>query len=189
MGKCQPPKKRLHREFIYLDDESIINSLSAFEAGKVDEIIEKTSDATDKGLGGEIGAGPAKLRGGHKKQAELQEELVRKRTRFSSFEAWHQTMSAEDAFGRFDAWDMGVRNALNSGDTLEFDAKIELAPLHMLLASFIAFAQSAGTAGSVFEKKGQPFNETRRIARMMEGWMEGPDGKPSLMVNLRPTSA
>lgn len=186
MGSYKPPKKRLHREFVYLDDDSIINSLSAFEAGKVDEIIEKTTEASDRGVGGELGAGPAKIKGGRKRQAELQEELVRRRTRFSSFDAWFQTMTTEEAFGRFDEWDLGVRDALSAGDTLEFSARIELAPLHMLFASFIAFAKSAGTAGSVFEKKGQDFSETRRIARMMESWMEGPDGRPSLMVNLRP---
>jgi hypothetical protein len=188
MGKYNAPKKRLHREFIYLDDESIINSLSAFEAGKVDEIIEKTTEATEKGFGGELGAGPATLKGARLKQAELKEELVRKRTRFSTFEAWHQTMTVEDAFGRFKDWDMEVRNALRSGDTLEFDAQIELTPLHMMIATFAAYARSAETAESPFELNKQQLAETKKTARMMQSWTQGPHGHQSLMVNLRPAA-
>lgn len=35
------PEKRIHRGFYYLDDETVINSLSAVEAGKVDEVVAK----------------------------------------------------------------------------------------------------------------------------------------------------
>ena len=44
------PKSRLHREFLYLDNETIVNSLSALEAGKVDEIISKIDEAREGGL-------------------------------------------------------------------------------------------------------------------------------------------
>jgi hypothetical protein len=30
----KPPKRRLHRDFLYLDYDTIINSLSALEAGR-----------------------------------------------------------------------------------------------------------------------------------------------------------
>jgi len=188
MGKYQAPKRRLHRDFVYLNDDSIINSLSAFEAGKVDEIIEKTTEAIDRGLSGSLGVGPAKAEGARKRQAEFQEELVRKRTRFSSFEAWFQTMTAAEAVGRFDIWDMQVRDALRSGDTIEFDARIELTPLHMMFATFVSYVRSAGTAGSPFEQKGQQLAGLKKTARMMESWTEGPGGRPSLMVDMQPTS-
>jgi hypothetical protein len=162
MGKYQAPKRRLHRDFVYLNDESIINSLSAFEAGKVDEIIEKTTEATDRGLGASLGVGPVKADAARKRQGQLQEELVRKRTRFSSFEAWHLTMADEEAIGTFDAWDMGVRDSLRPGDTIEFDAEIELTPLHMMLATFLAFARSAGKEGSPFKQQGQQLAATKR---------------------------
>ena len=33
----RPPKQRLHREFLYLNHDTVLNSLSAIEAGKVDD--------------------------------------------------------------------------------------------------------------------------------------------------------
>lgn len=49
----------------------IINSLSAFEAGKVDEIIEKVSEASEGGREGSIGYGPTKVAGNTKKTTNV----------------------------------------------------------------------------------------------------------------------
>jgi hypothetical protein len=71
-------------------------------------------------------------------------------------------MADEEAIGTFDAWDMGVRDSLRPGDTIEFDAEIELTPLHMMLATFLAFARSAGKEGSPFKQQGQQLAATKR---------------------------
>ncbi len=101
MGEYKKPKKNLHREFVYLNHDAILNSLSAFEAGRIDEIVEKTTEATEGGIDGSLGFKGAKIGGARKKQGTLQEELVRTRTWFSSFESWHSKLIEEDALGTF----------------------------------------------------------------------------------------
>ena len=82
MTGYRAPKKRLHREFLYLNHDTILNSLSALEAGKVDEIIQKVIEAKEGGFEGSVGAGPVKGDGGKKKKASIEEELVKTRTWF-----------------------------------------------------------------------------------------------------------
>ena len=50
MSGYQKPKTGLHKEFVYLNDDTIMNSLSALEAGKVDEILQKVSETREKGF-------------------------------------------------------------------------------------------------------------------------------------------
>ncbi len=139
-----------------------MNSLSAFEAGKVDEIIEKTSEATDKGLEGGIGKGSTKVSGNRKRQAAIQEELVRRRTWFSAFESWYDVMRSEDAIGRFDKWDLEVRSELEVGDTLEFTADVQLSPIHLMFATFSSVTVQ-GVAGAGIH--GLPSNSRRKATR------------------------
>jgi hypothetical protein len=179
----QAPKTRLHRDFLYLDDDAVLNSLSALEAGKVDEIIQKVSEAKEGGLEGSIGAGPVKGGGRRKKLAGIEEQLVKTRTRFSAFDAWYRYLADAGAFGRFDEWDEDVRNAMSIGDTLEFTADIELAPIHKLLATFVSYAESAGTK---FGVKGAQLNETRQTAQQMRAWFGGKSGRMHLPIYLRP---
>jgi len=73
MGSYKKPKLQLHHEFAYLNHDTVINALSAFEAGKVDEIILKASEAREGGLDASIGVGPVKGGGSKKRQATIQE--------------------------------------------------------------------------------------------------------------------
>lgn len=66
MTGYQAPKIRHHREFLYLNHDTILNSLSALEAGKVDEIIQKVNEAREGGLEASVGVGP--VRGGGRKK-------------------------------------------------------------------------------------------------------------------------
>jgi hypothetical protein len=176
MGEYKKPKARVHHEFVYLNHDTILNALSAFEAGKVDEIIEKTSAANEGGVEGGLSAGPAKIGGGKKRQRTIQEELVRTRTWFSAFDAWYAYLIDKDAIGTFDAWDEAVREELSVGDTLEFVAEVRLSPLHQLLATFTSFAAGAGTPGSPFQMKTSELAETKKTARMVDSWMQGRGG-------------
>ena len=67
------PKAQLHKEFLYLNYDTVINSLSAFEAGKVDEIIEKVSEAREGGVGASVGYGPVKGSASKKKNSNVEE--------------------------------------------------------------------------------------------------------------------
>ena len=178
MGKYQKPKKKLHREFAYLNYDSIVNALSAFEAGQVDSIIEKTSEASDGGVSGGLKVGPAKADASKKKKSSVQEELVRTRTRFSAFDAWLSTLEGQDAIGEFDVWDMTVRDDLEIGDLIRFAADLRLSPVHKLFAAYASFASST-TNGNIFQVSGSQAAEIKKTARMMETWISGRDGTRS----------
>lgn len=186
MSGYRPPKHRLHREFLYLNHDTVLNSLSAVEAGKVDEIIQKVIEAREGGFDASLAAGPLKGRGGKKKQASIEEELVKTRTWFSAFDAWHSYLTHAEAIGTFDSWGMDVRDALTIGDTLEFSAELVLSPVHKVLRTFLSFAENAGRTDHAFSQKGAELAETKQTARMMIGWMGGRDKPTHLPMYLRP---
>ncbi len=180
------PKVRLHRDFVFLNDDSILNSLSALEAGKVDEIIEKTSEATDRGIEGSIGHGALKAGGSKKKQAQLESELVKIRTRFSAFEAWYQHLKASDAFGTFDEWNLETRDEIEVGDTIEFRASVALSPLYLLLTSFQSFVEKVNKPGSPFKMSGAELKQAKDTAAMMKNWVSRPDGTRGIVTYFEP---
>jgi hypothetical protein len=180
------PKKRLHRDFLYLDHETVINSLSAIEAGKVDEIIQKVNEAREGGFDAGVSAGAVRAKGARKRQARVEEELVKTRTWFSAFDAWYTELAREEAIGTFDDWNLEVRNALEIGDTLEFEADLVLSPVHKLLRTFVSFAESAGKQGSVFHQTGAELKETQTTARAMIEIMGGTSKPTHLPTYLRP---
>lgn len=186
MGSYKKPKKQLHHEFLYLNNDTVLNALSAFEAGKVDEIIEKTSEASEGGLGASVAAGPVRGGAGKKKQAGIQEELVRTRTWFSAFDAWHQHLLREDALGTFDEWDLNVRNAVSVGDTIEFVVDVQLSPLHKVLTTFLSYASTAGTANSPFPTTPAEAREAKQSAKLIEQWVTGGSGRRNVLVYVNP---
>jgi hypothetical protein len=186
MPTYRPPQTRLHREFLYLNHDTILNSLSALEAGKVDEIIQKAVEAKEGGVDASIGAGPVRGGGGKKRRATIEEELVKTRTWFSAFDAWHEYLLAADAIGSFDAWDLDVRNALTIGDTVKFTARLVLSPVHKVFRTFLSYATDASKPDSVFSQKGAALAETKKTARMMSEWMGGREGPRNLPMYVEP---
>ncbi|WP_148272222.1 hypothetical protein [Micromonospora maris] len=182
MGTYQKPKKNLHREFIYLNHDSVLNSLSAFEAGQVDQILEKTSEASEGGVDAGLGFKGTRVGGSKKRQGSIQEELVRTRTRFSSFESWLQRLTDEGAIGSFDEWDMQVRDQISAGDTIHFTADVYTSPLYKLVTAFSSFADNP----AMFGTRQQDNASNKRQAKMMESWITGNDGNLSVAVYLRP---
>jgi hypothetical protein len=182
----RPPKQRLHREFLYLNHDTVLNALSALEAGKVDEIIQKVNEAREGGFDASVAAGPVRGGGKKKRTARIEEELVKTRTWFSAYDAWHTYLSDAEAVGSFDEWNIDVRDALSIGDTIEFTADLVLSPVHKLFRTFISFAESAAQPDSVFSQKGPELAQTKATARMMMGWMGGRDKPQHLPMYLRP---
>ena len=107
-AKYHKPDKRVHRGFYYLDDETVINSLSAVEAGKVDEVVSKVNSAREGGLGGGVGVYGAKVEAGKKVTSAFEEEIVRTRTRFSIFELWYENLRNSKAIGTFEGWGTSI---------------------------------------------------------------------------------
>lgn len=186
MSGYNKPKKHLHREFMYLNHDTIINSLSALEAGKIDEIIQKASESKEGGLDASVGVGPVKGGGAKKKASSVQEELVKTRTWFSAFDSWYKLLVAEEAIGTFDVWNMEVRGELSVGDTIEFSADVILSPFHKIFRTFISFAAESHKQDSLFYQKGAQQQETKKMARQMTNWLGGVDRPEHVLVYVEP---
>lgn len=172
MGPYSKPAKRVHRGFFYLDDETVINSLSAVESGKIDEVAARVNSAREGGYGGALGFAAAKAEGGKKSTSAFEEEMVRIRTRFSVFELWYQSLIASKALGTFEGWGSNALADVQPGDTLEFRGHLETAPLQTLLRSFLWFADKAKVQGHMFSQKGEALKGTKdaeRAVKMMLG--------------------
>ncbi|QOC25563.1 hypothetical protein IC744_04115 [Microbacterium hominis] len=179
MGKYNAPKKRVHRGFVYLDDGVVINSLSALESGKIDEVVAKIAQAREGGLAGGLNAGlgsaGAKIEGGRKATTALEEEVVRTRTRFSIFEIWYQKLLEEKALGTFDGWDASAMHDVEPGDTVEVTGTLELVPLQTLLRLYRWFAAQAQDQGSPFAQKGEQLKATKSAVKTMDALLGGTD--------------
>lgn len=186
MSGYQKPKTRLHREFLYLNSDTVINSLSAFEAGAVDEIIEKVSEAREGGIEGGVASGLVKVSGGKRKASTVEEALTRSRTNFSAFEGWYRHLKDRDALGTFTEWDLGTRNDIEVGDTVEFKAHITLAPVQRMFLTYIDFANESSNPDSPLKQPTAKAAEAKKLARMMSGWMKGRGSGKNIMVSIAP---
>ncbi|PQZ99345.1 hypothetical protein CQ017_06605 [Arthrobacter sp. MYb224] len=167
MAIYQSPKNRLHRDFFYLNDEVAINSLSALESGKVDEIVSRTTTAREGGFSGEVKIPVVDLGVGASKKAssEIEEEMVRTRTRFSIFDAWYQLLHEKKAVGAFDGWGEGALEGVEPGDTIEFRAELSQGPLQTVLRLFLWFADQATRDGNLFSQKGEELKTTANSSK------------------------
>lgn len=186
MGKYKAPKVRIHREFLYLNHDTVLNSLSAFEAGKIDEIIQKASEANEGGFEGSLGISGAKVGGKKGSSTDIHEELVRTRTKFSAFDAWFSNLDNADAIGILEGWDHETRDEIGVGHTLMLEGRVSLAPLYQVFSTFISYANEAGNPDSVFKQKAQQLAETKKQARTMLGWMKGSSDSRNVLVNISP---
>ncbi|MCQ9162773.1 hypothetical protein [Arthrobacter sp. STN4] len=187
MAAYNPPKKRVHRGYVYLDDSTVMNSLSAIESGKIDEVVAKINQARDGGFSGSINAGAGafggKIEGGKKTISSFEEEVVRTRTRFSIFEIWYQKIVAEKALGTFSGWDDTVLSAVEPGDTLEVSGALQIVPLQTLFRLFRWFAAQAQDQSSPFAQKGEELKGTKAGLRSLEALLGGTD---EVLAMLRP---
>lgn len=137
------PERRAHRGFAYLDDDIVINSLSALESGKVDEVVEKINLAQERGLSVGItggGGGVEATASGTRKGSEsLQAEVIRRRTRFSVFELWYESLTKRKAIGTFDGWGADALQGAQPGDVVELRGRIEIVPLQVGLRAYLWF--------------------------------------------------
>ena len=180
------PKARLHREFLYLDDGSIVNSLSAIEAGKIDEIIEQTRLTTGSGIEAGLGYGPAKIAAKKGKDSDVTANLRRTRTAFSAFDAWYRHLSEAEALGVLTSWDEDTRNQLEVGDTIELRARLEIAPIHKLIALFVKYVESANRPDSFLTVDKRQMPGLRKVAQQAKGMLRGADGGTSTLVYVQP---
>ena len=186
MAGYEKPKLRLHKEFLYLNYDTIFNSLSALEAGKVDEIIQKYSEVRDSGIEGGAGIGSTKIGAGKKKTANFEEELRRTRTNFSAFEEWHKYLSEAQAFGKLNDWNLETREELGVGDTLNFLANISISPLQQIFMTFISFAKQASDPKSPLKQTGAELASTKSTAQMMNDWIQPRENSKTYITYMDP---
>lgn len=167
MPLYKKPEASLHRDFFYLNDEVAINSLSALESGKVDEIVSRTTTAREGGFSGEIRIPVADVGMGASKKAsaEIEEEMVRTRTRFSVFDAWYQLMLEKKAVGVFNGWGDGALDEVSPGETIEFRAELSQGPLQTVLRLYLWFADQAAQDGNIFSQRGEERKTTIKAAK------------------------
>lgn len=185
-AKYRKPRSRVHRDFVYLNHDSVINSLSAFEAGKVDEIIKRTTEDVERGAEASLGLPKTKARGAKRHQSTIQEELVLTRTRFSAFEAWYEHLRKKKAIGTFRDWNLDVRNQLSTGEVIEFAATIAMSPLHQIMTTYLSFVANPASPG-LSTWTAQERKQAEQTAKMVEGWLTTGDGRKRLSVYFRPT--
>lgn len=175
MAVYKKPSKRAHKGFFYLNDEAVINSLSALESGKVDEIVSRTTTAREGGFSGDIKipipAAGLSAAAGKKSSSEIEEEMVRTRTRFSVYEAWLDYLQREKSLGMFSGWGADALDGVESGDTVELRAELSLGSLQTVLRLFLWFADQAAKQDSPFAQKGDQLKETKQSARMVKTTM------------------
>lgn len=172
MAIYKKPTKRAHKGFFYLNDEAVINSLSALESGKVDEIVSRTTTAREGGFSGEVSVPLPSVGlsagGGRKSSSEIEEEMVRTRTRFSVFDAWYDHLQREKGLGTFSGWGPGALDGVESGDTVELRADLSLGSLQTVLRLFLWFADQAAKQDTPFSQMGEQLKQTKQAARMMK---------------------
>lgn len=148
------PKSRIHRSFVYLNDDIAINSLSALESGKVDEVVEKINLAQERGLsiGLKVGVGGASGsgEGGRKDTESLQAEVIRRRTRFSVFELWYEALQARNAIGTFMGWGADALDGVAPGQIVEITGKVQVVPLQTGLRMYLWFVNQVRDKNPLF---------------------------------------
>jgi hypothetical protein len=183
--KYHKPEKHVHRGFYYLDDETVINSLSAVEAGKIDEVVAKVNSAREGGFGGGIGVQAVKAEGSKRSTSSFEEEIVRTRTRFSVFEIWYQNLISTKGLGQFAGWGPEILNDVQPGDTVELKASLKIVPLQGLFRLFLWYSKQAQTQGTIFSQKGEELKATKEGERNIRMLLGDPE-KEELIVIARP---
>jgi len=140
---------------VYLDDDIVINSLSALESGKVDEVVEKINLAQERGLsvGLKVGAdGVGANADAAKKGSEsLQAEVIRRRTRFSVFELWYEALESRHGIGKFHGWGSQALENVQAGQIVELRGQVEIVPLQVGFRAFLWFANEVKKKNPLFK--------------------------------------
>jgi len=169
MSTYERPTRNLHRGFFYLDDEVVVNSLSSFEAGKVDEVVSKAVVAREGGgaLGASLGLGAlsGKAEVSKKGSTTMEEEITKTRTRFSIFHLWHEQLRSEKAIGQFSDWGNAALVDVSPGDTVTIRARLDVVPIYGLMRMFLWYADKAAQQGHPLSQKGEELKSTKEASR------------------------
>lgn len=143
------PETQLYRSFLYLNGSEVLNSLAAVEGGAIDEILTRTGEEGGGDLGGEVGVGPVKAKGGRKRSRKLEEEIRRKRTEHAAATLLLKELHERGAIGVLDGpFGPEVHDQLEEHMLLELEAKIRIHPLHQVVVAARAWLEAAPKFGT-----------------------------------------
>jgi hypothetical protein len=129
---------------VVLDSEMVLSGLSALDGGAVDEILTKTTDDSNKNLGGQLGSRAAGVQAGKNRGRKVEEELRRRRTEHSAAAALIDRLTELQAIGEVEgSLDEDVAAALTPGDTIRVRGEVSMHPLHQADVVLRSFLQAA----------------------------------------------
>ncbi|WP_336725025.1 DUF6414 family protein [Cellulosimicrobium cellulans] len=169
-----PPAATPHRGFAYLDDDIIINSLSALESGKVDEVVEKINLAQEGGMsvGLKVGVGGtgATASADTKSSESLQAEVIRRRTRFSIFELWYSALEDRRAIGRFEGWGERALDGVNAGHIVEVRGRVAPVAIQTAFRMFLWYANEVREKNPIFKDVSiEPLQQAENVMKFLRG--------------------
>lgn len=151
------PKQNAFKQFVILDAEGVVSSLSAIDGGQIDEILTRSAEQGEGSAGGELNLGPAKARGKKAKTRKVEEEIRKARTRHATAAKLLEALHARESIGVVDGpLDLEVAEQIEAGMVLEFRADLQLHPLHQadqMLRSFLEVGPAFGEEVSAKDLK------------------------------------
>lgn len=172
-----PPRTHLHRSFLYLDHDAVMNSLAMLEP---DWTMSRTAARR-----------PAWSERPVPRPGDDRSAAGRARpdpVDFAAFDAWRRHLEERHAFGTFDTWDEDVRNSLEVGHTLRFQAQTVLTPLVKLITSMVSFATDRSDPDSLLSGDHVATERNTAQMRKLESLLKDADGTRRLSMYLEPRS-
>lgn len=112
------------------------------------KVLTRSADEGGSDIGGAIGLGAAKGKGGRKRSRKYEEEVRRKRTEHSAAILLLTKLHEQDAVGIIDG-DYGpeIRDELEENMLIEFQAEVRIHPLHQMVSAARAWLKAAPDFG------------------------------------------
>lgn len=128
------------RQFLYLDRDLVRDLLAQAEGGVFDETTERSKSTGKGGLGGELGAGPAKIKGEKGKERTVESEAIVKQVAASEFDRLYDYLSGLDLVLLEEADNNEALSEIRRKQFIEVDARIRVAGIQQILDLFGSFA-------------------------------------------------
>jgi len=189
LARYSRPEKKRHRGFVYLDDDAVINSLSAIEAGKIDEVVAKIVSAKEGTLSGGVGSPIVKAGGERTTSSSFEEAITRTRTRFSFFEIWYSLLTSEKSIGRFEGWDDYILADVEPGDTVELRAEVRMQPAQIMFRLFLWYSEQSKKPGSLFRLSGEEQKAMKESVQALTTLLGGEERMHSVFAEAHPTGS
>lgn len=159
-----------YSRFLYVDGDQAAASLSAFLGGDVEEARSTSTEEANKGLdiSGGLSVSGIKAEAGGSKNRKLvyEEEVIRKKTGYSTITALLRKLHEINAIGRMPTYGPEEYEQIEEGELYEFKADIRLHPFHQ----FVSLTQGWAEAGENF---GQDTEQFSRMVREIENTFYG----------------